>query len=116
MSLMAAIASSYSLNKKVPDKIDNLAEWVSPGRDIVLESITYRRISDKDYELCVDFKTDSYYQSYGYGDMPWAGYKAGHHCYQIDANTINDASKQMYPNVKEVRPANIPTSETQPVM
>lgn len=84
-NLVMSVANDYSLNNKVPDQISNLAEWVSPGKDISVVSVTYRKINDQNFELCADFNSASASKFNVTTDMPWAGHPVGNACYNIDA-------------------------------
>ena len=82
-SLVMSVANDYSINKKVPNQISNLAEWVSPSKDISVVGITYRQIDNQNFELCADFNLAAATKYNVATDMPWGGHPAGHACYNF---------------------------------
>jgi len=77
------INNDYIVEKKLKDSYDfNL---ILNNFLVSSDKISYRKISDKEYELCADFKSKS--QLIGDRFTPWFNHSAGRQCYTINAQT-----------------------------
>ena len=115
-NLVMSISSNYSLDKKIEGNI-NLAEWINPSKEISIEFITYRKVSDKEFELCAEFGTESLIgRPISVDDMPWAGHKSGKECYTFDAEKeLAKYSKNSYTDPEQMLQDKINASQNPPV-
>jgi uncharacterized membrane protein len=91
-NLSGAIVYFYKTNGFVGNNLDVKQLVPVNLSGIVEDNISYRKISENEFELCAIFKTDSFvskeFFSAGDIDYPWIFYKKGQQCYVINAETI----------------------------
>lgn len=58
------------------------------GSNLPAGTVTYRKVSDKMFELCADFKAQAKNQYYS--EYPWYNHASGRQCYQLDATKETD--------------------------
>lgn len=90
-SVSATIVNFYKVNNFLGDNLD-IKQLVPVNLSgLVEENVTYRKVSEKEFELCATFKTDAYNSETPFltdNDYPWIFFKKGLQCYVIDAEKI----------------------------
>ncbi len=85
------IVNFYDTNGKIGENLE-VHKLVSTNLSgFVEENIEYRKISKEEFELCVNFKTNSYKGEEPpilNIDQPWIFFKSGRQCYKIDAKKM----------------------------
>lgn len=97
------INNSYYSSQKLEDSYDLSA--VLSGYGFSTQKISYRKVSEQEYELCVNFNGKD--QSLGDTFMPWFNHEAGYQCYVISAQREYDKT---YKTIQQ--PAPVTTLET----
>ncbi len=97
------INNSYYSEQKLEDSYDLPA--VLSGYGFASQKISYRKVSDQEYELCADFKGKD--QMTGDKFTPWFNHEAGYQCYTINAQKEYDKT---YKTIQQ--PAPVMTPET----
>jgi hypothetical protein len=82
------INNSYYSDQKLQETYD--FEVIFSGYDFTTDKVTYRKISDEEYELCAEFKGTGVSQFYGDKTIPWIRHEAGYQCYVINAKKEYD--------------------------
>ncbi len=73
--------------------------------DLSNSNISYRKISEQEYELCADFKADGTGQIYGEKTVPWFKHDSGRQCYLINAKKEYDKNNKI---IQKTEPREIP--------
>ncbi len=75
------INNDYYLKQKLEDTYDFSSIFSTYG--LINQKISYRKISNQEYELCAEFKDKG--QMMGDRFTPWFNHEAGYQCYTINA-------------------------------
>ena len=94
-TLLYTISGLYKTNGRLEEQV-NLSEYVYGNPGLSVEGISYRKVSDKEFELCANFNLDPISAAGYSAGIPWSNYKQGHQCYTIDAEQEN---KKLYGTV-----------------
>jgi len=102
-ALSYSISSAYAASGELDENID-LADFVTPSREYDLTGIAYRKVSAKDFQLCVNFNLDvAATNDSAYIDpmYPWARYQRGYQCYTINAaSEMEKYNKAAIPDIQ----------------
>lgn len=99
-----SIANLYGGGQKLAETY-NLQELLS-GSNLPTKKISYRRVSETEFELCADFNAKASNLYYSDKSYPWFNHEAGHQCYTINAKT--EAEK--YFKLNQPLPAETPAT------
>lgn len=97
------INNSYYSDQKIQDSYD-LKSLLS-GNGYSADNISYRKISDQEYELCATFKDKD--QSLGDRFAPWFNHEAGYQCYTINAKKEYEKT---YKTIEQPAPVTVPAA------